>query len=191
MKVFMLGLSRTGKTPVAEAIAAELGYELLPAGGWAKHSFTTKCSTMDEYVRRLTRHSVEKLQTNFTAGLDHLRALLLPTGSYVIDGERNPYDFIHLFDPATDFAIVLSQAVHTVAATGFELGVEVIGGYLDWLHRNRFIAPGQYRSYQFEDLYARNCPQTPQQSLEANIHRIVDQLRRDLALDERPTAPPA
>lgn len=58
MKIFILGTSYSGKTPVAERLGSCLGFPVYSAGQWARQGLLTPCVNMTEYVKEVTEFSL-------------------------------------------------------------------------------------------------------------------------------------
>lgn len=136
---------------------------------------------MQEYVQRVTAYSVDCLKTDFSCSLDFARKSLENLSSVVIDGERNPFDFVHLFDPEHDFAILLKMSSEGQMSTRYETGLLTIESYLDWLLANGFIREQQYRRYEIGCLYVRERAAENAFVLELNIDQIATTALEDIA----------
>jgi hypothetical protein len=179
MKVFLLGATRSGKTPIAEHISICTGYRLISAGAWATVGSSDRDRTMEEHVRCATLFSVQSLKTNFRRSLEFAQLSIEGFPDVVIDGERNPFDFIHLFNPREDAAISIRIGENVRFWTDYEEGLLTIWKYLDWLLACGFIVAQQHRSYQVSCLYtdqrrSENCV-----ALDAQIVRIASVFMED------------
>jgi hypothetical protein len=179
MKVFVLGTSYSGKTPVAARLGAVLGIPVYSAGKWARRVFGQERETMADYVREVTEWSLARLREDFKCGLTALCSEADLSRPNIIEGERNPYDFVQLFDPAEDLVIGLAHTQNPIPATTFELGLDVIWSYLDWLLENRFIQGWQSRRYNFDCLYVSQKVTPVWTSLEERMDEIVCNARND------------
>jgi len=128
---------------------------------------------MDDYVQRVTAHSIASLKADFALSLNYARRSLEGIPDAVIDGERNPFDFVHLFDPKCDLAVSLILAKDSLIRTEYEKGLLTIWSYLDWLMANGFIALQQHRRYELSCLYTRERPSESKAVLELDIGRIT------------------
>lgn len=134
MKIFVLGISRSGKTTLAKGIAEELKLPHISSSGWVRTHFAEGAPISD-----MTAYSQEQLEKNPSACLDYLQANYDLSIPCVIEGIRNPFDFIHLFDPREDLVILLDYVKNLTEATLFESGLEVIDRYVKWLEINQLI----------------------------------------------------
>src|SRR4051812_23127630 len=103
MSVFVLGRSRTGKTPFAAQVALSLAVPHLSASEWVRQRFPpASFPDRQAFVEAITRFSIEELNRNPRACVEHLRTHHDLSRFVVLEGVRNPHDFVHLFDPRTD-----------------------------------------------------------------------------------------
>jgi hypothetical protein len=145
-KLFVLGASGAGKTPIARQLADALGVRHVGASAWVRNafagmqldpSFTSAGggSPVDrqKVVEAMTRFSIEELRKNPRACLDVAGPEMdVPC---VVEGMRNPFDFVHAFDWRTDLVVFVHRADNPLERTAFEEGLEVIGNYLSWLNK--------------------------------------------------------
>jgi hypothetical protein len=136
--LFVLGHSRAGKTSVAEKIAAELGWARVSASDWARAGYAAAAlpdADPSTFVARITAWSMARLREDPDVCVTYVRSRhRLEDGGFVIEGIRNPRDFIHLSDPRHDAAVILHNGAVAGAATPFETGISVIASYLRWVH---------------------------------------------------------
>jgi hypothetical protein len=142
MNVFVLGPSRSGKTPMARHLAAATGLRHVKAGAWVRERFARPAPADDApdaeraaFVAAITRFAIDELRADPWVSIDHLAAAGLDVPS-VIEGIRNPMDFVHAFDPRHDVVIWLDAANIAITPTAFERGLDVIDAYLAWLAAN-------------------------------------------------------
>jgi hypothetical protein len=137
VKVFVLGRSGAGKTPMASHLAGALGVPHLRASAWARDAFPLEPSSMERqaFIDAITAFSVEALRRDPWISVDHLARHADLGAPCVIEGVRNPFDFVHLYDPRVDASVWIEHTATTLEATELERGLDVIAGYLDWLAR--------------------------------------------------------
>jgi hypothetical protein len=142
MKVFILGPSGTGKTPMATHLATALGVPHVRASAWVRARFPRPASALSgvaadaarqAFVDAITAFATAELRRDPWACLDHLASTRDVEGPAVIEGVRNPFDFVHLYDPRVDRVIWLTHTATALAPTTFERGLDVIDAYLTWL----------------------------------------------------------
>ncbi|MEZ0230175.1 MAG: hypothetical protein ACAI25_16250 [Planctomycetota bacterium] len=137
MKVFVLGRSGCGKTPFAQRVAAATGLHHVMASEWVRSRFplTGGPGTRDDHIAALTHFSVEELRRNPAVCVEFLAARHDLTKPSVVEGVRNPYDFIRLYDPRTDVVAFLENRANALHETAFESGLSVIRAHLEFLRR--------------------------------------------------------
>lgn len=149
-KVFVLGSSGAGKTPIARQLAEALGVRHVAASAWVRNAFADLQLHVDPkftsagaggggtadrqaVVEAMTRFSIEELRKNPRACLDVAGPEMdVPC---VVEGMRNPFDFVHAFDWRTDLVVFVQRGDNALERTAFEEGLEVIGNYLTWLRK--------------------------------------------------------
>jgi hypothetical protein len=180
MKIFILGTSYSGKTPVAEQLGSLLRLPVYSTGQWARQGFDRSCSSMQDYVSEITEWSLAQLRQDFRAGLTFLRTHYDLSQACIIEGERNPHDFIRLFHPQQDFVVSLVHSHNPVPRTTYELGLDTIWAYLAWLMENGLIQTRQDRRYSFDCLYSSQKLESTWISLEELMDKILEDVVRDL-----------
>ncbi|MEK7546147.1 MAG: hypothetical protein AAB554_03680 [Patescibacteria group bacterium] len=156
MKIFVIGASRSAKTPFAERVAARLGVPRIGASEWfRKHLPDSESADRQAFVERITRFSIGVLRRDPDVNVRHLRAAYDLEAGSVIEGVRNPHDFVHLFDPRADRVVFLECDECDVARTVFEGGIGVIEAYLSHLAACGLLSDPavQVRAYRFERFY--------------------------------------
>jgi hypothetical protein len=155
VKIFVLGRSGSGKTPMARRLAEALGLEHAPASAWVRARFPTPSPAPDAsgaerqaFVDAITRFAVAELRRDPWVSLDHLVERHRLDGC-VIEGMRNPLDFVHAFDPRHDAVVWLEHTRAALAPTAFESGLDVIDGYLAWLERCGLAGGGPCLRYRY------------------------------------------
>lgn len=144
-KLFVLGASGAGKTPIARQLADALGVKHVGASAWVRNAFAgmqlEAGHDRQAVVEAMTRFSLEELKKNPRACLDVAGPEMdVPC---VVEGMRNPFDFVHAFDWRTDLVVFVHRVDNTLERTAFEEGLEIIGNYLSWLNKTGLIARNQ------------------------------------------------
>ncbi len=154
MSLFVLGRSRTGKTPFAAQVALALGCPHVMASEWVRRRFPPATfPDRQSLVDALTRFSVEELKRNPRACVDYIRARHDLDRFNVVEGVRNPHDFVHLFDPRRDAAVFLEHTANDLRPTAFEGGLAVIRAYLDYLLDAGLLPASRVFVYRYPELY--------------------------------------
>lgn len=146
-RLFVVGGSGTGKTPLARNVAAAYGVPHISASDWVRRLFPSEPGQdRQAHIEAMTRFSLEALAANPLACLEDLgrhHALSLPC---VIEGMRNPSDLVRTFDPRADRCLSLRLEGNPLQPTTFESGLEVIDSYLRWLIAAGLMPADRYRS---------------------------------------------
>jgi hypothetical protein len=154
-RYFVLGASHTGKSPMARRLARELGIAHVGASAWVRETFPepplpddAPADVRAAFVDRITQFALAELRRDPAVSIASLRRRTVPGAPCVIEGMRNPFDFVATFDPRTDHAVFLE---HTAGAppTSFERGLAVIRAYLDWLADTTLLERDRVRTYRF------------------------------------------
>lgn len=146
MKVFVIGYSDTGKTTTAKRIAQALVVPVVSASEWVVQSLGGEeflpCHK-NMRTRVLTEQTAALLRNDPERAVRHMLTHGDMSGSCVVEGVRNPYDFIRLYDPRYDQVVFLRRRGKD-AAQVFENGVRVIEEYVQYVrdadlasHENR------------------------------------------------------
>ena len=90
-------------------------------------------------IEAMTKFSIETLRTHPYSCVNDIRKNYDLNQPSIIEGIRNPFDFIHLFDPTKDLVIFLERVENPLPSTKFEGGLDVIESYLHWLVETTLI----------------------------------------------------
>ncbi len=103
--LFIIGNSQVGKSTLAKNLAEIFHYKHIGASEWVRSKFPPNVSREE-----LTSYSVEQLALNPNVCVDYIRNKYdLENDSFIIEGIRNPFDFVKLWNPQTDHIIFLSH----------------------------------------------------------------------------------
>jgi hypothetical protein len=90
-----------------------------------------------EFVFNLSEYSVACLAVNPSFHRSHLEGIIAGTPQpYVIEGERNPDEFVKLYDPKLDMIILIDRVDIEKYDTIIERGLPVIEQYVRWCVRS-------------------------------------------------------
>ena len=179
MKLLILGPSQSGKTTLAKQIAQTYGFAHISASEWIKQSWPPSPEDFphrNAYIQAITDYSLTALRQSPHACIDYIRDRLPHSGSTVIDGIRNPHDFIHLFDWQSDRCLSLIYQHCPVPSNEFEQGLVVIEAYLNWLLTNRLIQHSQAIAIKFQAFQTNHHTN----SLEAALPQIHQWLQEPI-----------
>ena len=156
MKIFIVGLSKSGRTTVAQALAAHFQGQYIDAMTWVQSSFRPKKEQEhihhyeDEYDRFL---SVRR-QANPDLIIDHINNQIVQHPDkdiYVIDGISSPREFANLFDYRKDMVVFLNRTSTEVEYKDHEnIGISVIRDYCFWLSSASLLIRNRWLEYNFK-----------------------------------------
>lgn len=156
MKIFIIGLPKSGRTTIAKAIAAEFNGCYIDAMSWVHATFREKRA--DEHIQRyedeydhflsirrmvnpwfITSHVWELVKSNEKQKL------------FIIDGIASPKDFAELFDYREDVVIFLNRTGIEMEFRDHEnIGVSVIRDYCFWLSSADLLRKDYWLEYNFK-----------------------------------------
>lgn len=156
MKIFIIGLPKSGRTTVARAITQQFNARYIDAMSWVKSTFREKRSAEhiqqyeDEYdhflsIRRtvnpwlITNHVFDLLKSHQADEM------------FVIDGIASPRDFSELFDYRHDVVVFLNR---TDSETEFKdhenIGISVIRDQCFWMSSASLLPKNRWIEYNFK-----------------------------------------
>lgn len=156
--IFIVGATKTGKTAVAKQLADRHGLQLISGSEWVKKQFVGQ--DPENYLAEITEFSKTKLIENPNACLDYLRASYsLDQGGFVIEGLRNPRDFLNLFRPNIDVIVLLWFEKNPIKPTGFEsFGLGVIRSAIAWMKDYSGLTDDRILNYRIDAYRGQSKP---------------------------------
>lgn len=135
MKIFIIGISKTGKSTLSTYLSNKYNLEHIQSSLSIRNSFKYKESDFNnkqEFINAITEYSIElnKKVPNFIS--TYIKKNYDLTKNVIIEGIRNPNNFFDLFDINKDKVIFLDYLNNEVKQTKFEDGIDVIKHYLNW-----------------------------------------------------------
>lgn len=154
--IFLIARTKDGKTTLSKFMASEFGFSFLSASKWVVPSFLAEhpyVSEPQEYARKISAYSLEKLMSNPNACVEVVQNDPLATsGHCIIDGVRNPRDFSILFDPRKDMVVRFEVETNTGTYSDFEkYGLQAIDSILEWYEKCGLIEPWQVMRFRVAD----------------------------------------
>jgi hypothetical protein len=150
VKIFLLGTSQSGKTTLAKRICDELSLQHVSASAWVRKNFKKSYEDKQIHIQSMTAFAIDQLKHNPFICIQELQTsydLNLPS---VVEGIRNPFDFVHLFDTRTDCVIWVKYKNNKLAPTLFEKGLLVVDALLSWQVQNELVSSKQIFNFEFE-----------------------------------------
>ncbi len=156
MKIFIIGLPRSGRTTVAKSIVEAQGFHYIDAMSWVRSNFRQPLAGEhphqyeDEYQQYLTGRMI--VNPDFIR--DHIREMMKmaeePKPIFVIDGVASPQDFMSLFDYREDMVIFLNRTDNDHDYRDHEnIGNSVIRDYCFWMSAAGVIPRKNWLEYNF------------------------------------------
>ncbi len=156
MKIFIVGLPRSGRTTVAKAICEAHGYQYIDAMSWVRSTFRGiqkgehPHQFEDEYQQYLTK----RMSVNPWFVTDYIYEMMKVSGKedaiFVIDGITSPKDFITMFDFRQDIIVFLNRTDNEHEYRDHEnIGTSVIRDYCFWMSSAGLIDKKRWLEYNF------------------------------------------
>lgn len=143
MKIFICGLSNTGKTTFAKTLAEKLNetsispkFKPISASGFVRREFMNKPEALREELEDFGRKSLQKDPNVAVRFLEEETDSF--NGNFIIEGIRNPRDFAMVFDPTKDFVVIQDVSVEDARflKSEFDRGVWIIREFCEWHRKN-------------------------------------------------------
>lgn len=161
MNIYIIGPSRGAKTPIANQVAVSLKATRVSASDWVRNIFVPSgpVVTMEDKQRTLeeiTKFSQTLLAENPNHCIDHIRQnypdVLARNGDYVLEGFRNPRDFLTLFNPAHDRVVFLTLPSSPLSPLTFETeGLALIEQNINWFAKCGMMDAGRVLKVRLND----------------------------------------
>lgn len=156
MKIFVVGLPKSGRTTVSKAVAEAHGWEYIDAMSWVRSTFREPKEGEhphqyeDDYQQYLTKRMI----VNPWFVSDHVYEMMKVNGNddttFVIDGVASPKDFTSLFDYRQDIVIFLNRTDNEHEYRDHEnIGVSVIRDYCTWMGSASLLNKERWLEYNF------------------------------------------
>lgn len=155
MKIFIVGLPKSGRTSVAKALANVHGWKYIDAMSWVRSTFRSPQDDEhpqqyeDEYQQYLTKRML--VNPDFVS--DHVLEMIKISGNadaFVIDGIASPRDFTKLFDYRQDVIIFLNRTDNDHESRDHErIGTSVIRDYCFWMSAAGLLGRERWLEYNF------------------------------------------
>jgi adenylate kinase family enzyme len=153
MKIFILGLSNSGRTTVSQALVEDNSL-YISAMDWIKSTFRTKQFGEDslDFERSFNEYLSERIKVNPFLIADNIEEIIksCPHNKFIIDGVLNPQNFMKLFDHNNDMLIVLNRIDNLVDSTDQDnIALNVIRDYCYWLSSMNLLSKDRWIEYNF------------------------------------------
>lgn len=159
--IFIVGSSKSGKTPLANLISKALGMPVVSASDWARKSFkplfsVSSIEDKQRYIKEITNYSIDQLIINPNICIDFIRSNypdLESKKGFIIEGFRNPKDFLTFFNPKLDLVIGLDYPNNIINGENFEIeGLKLIISSVQWFIDLQIMNIKQFNYFTIDEL---------------------------------------
>lgn len=154
MKIFILGLNKSGRTTVAKALISDDIY-YISAVDWLSATFRdpNKGEKLEDFQYEYNEYYVNRLKLNAYLCVDNIYDIMETNKTvdhFVIDGVMNPKDFLHLFDYNKDVVVFLNRIDNMTNGKDYEgIGINVMRDYCLWLATMGFLSKERWVEYNY------------------------------------------
>jgi len=154
MKIILIGVPKSGRTIVANALCKDGKFNYIDAVSELKSSCKQELSdTIESYDEKYHRSITETL-IRWSRSISNYVLYIISyynNKNYVIDGIFSPKDFIDLFDYNNDIVVFLNRIENDSDHKDYEnIGVSVIRDYCFWLSSANLLKKEQWLEYNFK-----------------------------------------
>ncbi len=166
MKIFIVGLPKSGKTTVSrqlvQCFSTAKGQEFfhISAVDWIRHTFREKLLNETDnqfeeeyhlYVTNRLKDNPDIITNNVYASISSIEKLNGLRYNWIIDGIFNPRDFCRLFDYNTDVVVFLNRTDGNSDVQDYEsIGISVMRDYCFWLSSASMLPKSRWLEYNFK-----------------------------------------
>ena len=161
MKVFIIGLPKSGKTTVSRQLVSRSADEWfhISSVDWLRHTFRAQMpnetdNQFDEayhaYVVNRLKDNPDIIINNVYDSISSIEKLNDSKYNWIIEGVFNPKDFCRLFDYNTDVVVFLNRIDGETDSQDYEsIGVSVMRDYCFWLSSANMLPKSRWLEYNF------------------------------------------
>jgi adenylate kinase family enzyme len=157
MKIFIIGLPKSGRTTVAQALSEGPRRQYIDATGWIRSTFREpqEGEHLQQFEDEYHRYLSMRMMVNPFFVTDHVRDMIEVSQSktvktFVIDGVFAPKDFTSLFDYREDMVIFLNRTDNETDVKDHEnIGVSVMRDYCFWMSSAGLLPKERWLEYNF------------------------------------------
>jgi len=156
MKIFIIGLPKSGRTTIAKAIVDEYGYHYINAMSWVRSTFRDRKpgEHIQQYEDEYQSYLAIRTLINPQFVIDYINEIIEISGrdaTCIIDGISSPRDFASLFDFKQDVVIFLNRSDNDTDYRDCEnIGTSVIRDYCFWMSAANLIIKDRWLEYNFK-----------------------------------------
>ncbi len=156
MNIFIIGLPKSGKTTVAEALCKNSKFEYIDSVSWIKVTFRPQKENEhdQQYEESFHQYLVNRLKIDPMLGSKNIQATMASydySFEFVIDGVISPKDFIHLFNYNEDIVVFLNRVNNEDSCRDYQnIAVSVIRDYCFWMASIGLLEKKRWIEYNFK-----------------------------------------
>lgn len=196
MKVFIIGLPKSGRTTVAKALNKEVPDSCyVSAFDWLLSTFreANPKETSEEYRLAFFDFVNTRLILNPYLLIDNLYDVIdvnkKEASKFIIDGLNSPKDFIHLFNYNEDMVVFLNRTNGPDYIEGFDqIAVNVIRDYCLWLASRNLLQKTSWLEFNFpipgdaSDDFTKSLGQKNTVTITRSINKTIELIKSALCL---------
>ena len=156
MKIFVVGLPRSGRTTVAKAAVEAHGCQYIDAMSWVRSTFRAinKGEHPQQYEDDYQQYLTKRMNVNPYFVTDHIYEMMKVEGDddtvFVLDGLSSPRDFAILFDYRQDIVVFLNRIDSDHDIRDHEnIGISAIRDYCFWMSAAGLLPKDRWLEYNF------------------------------------------
>lgn len=155
MKIFIVGLPKSGRTTFSKELADELGFVYVDVTSWVKSTYRDKDEKESDSIYQDSYHEyvADRLKKDPLLFYRNVIDVIsfYPERNFIIDGCLSPKDFSALFDYNKDVIIFLNRTDNDSDYKDHEnIGVSVIRDYCYWMSSANLVSKKQWIEYNFK-----------------------------------------
>jgi adenylate kinase family enzyme len=157
MKIFVVGLPKSGKTTVAKALVEAHGFKYIDATSWVRSTFRAPKEEehRQQYEDEFQQYLTKRMMVNPWFVTDHVMEMMKVDGKsddvFIIDGVASPKDFTALFDFREDIIVFLNRTDNEYEYRDHEnIGTSVIRDYCFWMSAAGLLTRDRWLEFNFK-----------------------------------------
>lgn len=156
MNIFIIGLPKSGKTTVAEALCKSSKFEYIDSASWLRATFRHKKDDEHEqqYEEAFHQFLVNRLKIDPKLSIKNIQSTMASythSFEFVIDGVIGPRDFAELFNYNQDIVVFLNRVNNDAECRDYHnISVSVIRDYCFWMASVGLLDKKRWLEYNFK-----------------------------------------
>ena len=158
MKIFILGLPKSGKTTISKSISEIKEFNdsvTIDSMGWINSFCRPKQEKEheDSYEELIQENFVKRITSNLDVTFDYSMSIMNSQikNTYIFDSVASPYDFIKMFDGRRDKVIFLNRVDDRINYRDYDnISLSAIKDYCFWLSATNLLPKTNWIEYNFK-----------------------------------------